>query len=63
MPEQTPLQPVRKTMKQAVPLQPVEVNHGADIHLIPKGGCDPHGKPMLEQAPGRTYAPMVREAH
>ncbi|GAB0183485.1 hypothetical protein GRJ2_000813800 [Grus japonensis] len=29
-----PLQPTEKTMvRQAVPLQPVEVNSGADIHL------------------------------
>ena len=31
-----PLQPVVKTMvKQAVPLQPVKVDGGADIHLQP----------------------------
>ena len=31
-----PLQPVVKTMvRQAVPLQPMEVNSGADIHLQP----------------------------
>ena len=31
-----PLQPVVKTMvRQAVPLQPMEVNGGADIHLRP----------------------------
>ena len=31
-----PLQPVGKTMvRQAVPLQPMEVNGGADIHLQP----------------------------
>ncbi|GAB0190217.1 acid sphingomyelinase-like phosphodiesterase 3b [Grus japonensis] len=48
-----PLQPVEKTMvKQAVPLQPMEVHSGADIHLQPvedptpeqvdvsEGGCD-----------------------
>ncbi|GAB0207708.1 epimerase family protein SDR39U1 [Grus japonensis] len=49
-----PLQPV---VRQAVPLQPMEVNGGADIHLqpmedptpeqvdAPKGGCDPVGSP------------------
>jgi len=31
-----PLQPVEKTMvRQAVPLQPMEVHGGADIHLQP----------------------------
>ncbi|GAB0209030.1 AN1-type zinc finger protein 5-like [Grus japonensis] len=51
-----PLQPVVKTMvKQAVPLQPMEDDGGADIHLhpvedpmmeqvdAPEGGCDPMG--------------------
>ena len=51
-----PLQPVGKTMvRQAVPLQPMEVHSGADIHLQPvedpmpeqvdepKGGCEPVG--------------------
>ena len=38
-----PLQPVGKTMvRQAVPLQPMEVQGGADM---PKGGCDPVGSP------------------
>ena len=49
-----PLQPMEKTMvRQAVPLQPVEVHGGAVIHLqpldhptpeqvkVPEGGCDP----------------------
>ncbi|GAB0182915.1 AN1-type zinc finger protein 5-like [Grus japonensis] len=53
-----PLQPLKKTMvRQAVPLQPMEVTCGADIHLqpeedptleqveAPKGGCDPVGSP------------------
>ena len=52
-----PLQPVVKTMvRQAVPLQPMEVHGGADIHLqpvedphrsrrMPKGRCDPVGSP------------------
>ncbi|GAB0204021.1 epimerase family protein SDR39U1 [Grus japonensis] len=51
-----PLQPVVKTIvKQAVPLQPMKVDGGADIHLqpaedptleqvdVPEGGCDPVG--------------------
>ena len=39
-----PLQPVVKTMvRQAVPLQPMEVHSGADIHL------QPMEDPMLEQ--------------
>jgi len=52
---ESPLKPMVKTMlKQAVPLQPVEVHCGADIHLQPmegpmeeqvdaEGGCDPMG--------------------
>ena len=49
-----PLQPmVKPTVKQAVPLQAMEVNGGADIHLqpvedptweqvdVPEGSCDP----------------------
>ncbi|GAB0209825.1 AN1-type zinc finger protein 5-like [Grus japonensis] len=53
-----PLQPVVKTMvRQAVPLQPMEDDGGADIHLqpvedpmpeqveAPEGGCDPMGSP------------------
>ncbi|GAB0204451.1 AN1-type zinc finger protein 5-like [Grus japonensis] len=49
---------MEKTMvRQAVPLQPMEVNSGADIHLqpmqdptqeqveAPEGGCDPLGSP------------------
>ena len=61
-------------MRQAVPLQPREDHGGADLHLQP--GEDPmpeqgdarrrlwpHGKPPLEQAPGRTCGPMERGAH
>ena len=57
-PEQIPLQPVGKTLvRQAVPLQPMEVHGGADLHLqpredptleqvdVPKGDCDPVGSP------------------
>ncbi|KAK4832850.1 hypothetical protein QYF61_025870 [Mycteria americana] len=36
VPEQIPLQPLVKTMvRQAVPLQPMDVHSGADIHLQP----------------------------
>ncbi|KAK4811165.1 hypothetical protein QYF61_019796 [Mycteria americana] len=69
-----PLQPVVKTMvRQAVLLQPMEVNSGADIHPaacegphVGAGGCArrrlwPCGEPALEQAPGRTCDPMERE--
>jgi len=56
--ETFPLQPMEKTMvMQAVPLQPMEVHSGADIHLqpvewtprwsrcMPEVGCDPMGSP------------------
>ncbi|GAB0180782.1 AN1-type zinc finger protein 5-like [Grus japonensis] len=49
---------MEKTMvRQAVPLQPMDVHGGADIHLqpvedptpeqveAPEGGCDPKGSP------------------
>ncbi|GAB0181326.1 AN1-type zinc finger protein 5-like [Grus japonensis] len=52
------MQPLEKTMvRQSVPLQPMEVHGGADIHLqpmedptleqveTPEGGCDPMGSP------------------
>ncbi|GAB0179605.1 tRNA:m(4)X modification enzyme TRM13 [Grus japonensis] len=59
-----PLQPVVKTMvRQTVPLQPMEVQSGTDIHLqpmedptpeqveAPEGGCDhleiPHWSRLL----------------
>jgi len=36
---EVPLQPMEKTMvRQAVPLQPMEVHGGADIHLQPMEG-------------------------
>ena len=46
---------VKTMVRQAVPLQPMQVNGGADIHLqpmedptpeqvdLPEGGCDPMG--------------------
>ena len=71
-----PLQPVGKTMvRQAVPLHPMEVNGGADIHLqpvedpmleegdVPQRRLWPRGKPALEQAAGKTCGPMERGAH
>jgi len=71
-----PLQLVEKIMvRQAVPLQSMEVHCGAEIHLypmegtprrsrwMPGGGCDHMGSPMLEQAPTRTCRPMKRGAH
>ncbi|GAB0187278.1 hypothetical protein GRJ2_001193100 [Grus japonensis] len=57
-------------VRQAVPLQPMEVNSGADIHGGPRaraGGCQKEAvtpwQPALEQAPGRTCDPMERGAH
>jgi len=70
-----PLQLMKMTMmRQAVPLQPMKVHSGADIHLPPvedptpdQGNAQrrlwPCGEPVLEQAPGRTYGPMGRGAH
>ena len=68
-----PLQPMVKTMvKQAVPLQPMEVHGGADIYLQSMEDPTleqvdaqrrlwPRGKPALEQAAGRTCGPVERE--
>ena len=67
-----PLQTVVKTMvRQAVPLQPMEVHGGADIHLQPmedptpeqvgaRRRLLPRGKPALERAPGRTCGSVER---
>jgi len=56
--ESFPLQPMEKTLvRQAVPLQPMEVHGGADIHL------QPMEDPMLEQAPDSTCGPFERGAH
>ena len=72
---EVPLQPVMKTMvRQAVPLQPMEVHCGADLHLQPmehptmeKMDAERRlwtwGKFMLEQAPARTCGPVERAAH
>ncbi|PKU42182.1 hypothetical protein llap_7510 [Limosa lapponica baueri] len=67
-PEQSPLQPVVNTMvRQAAPLQPMELKGGADIHLqpvedhtreqvdAPKAGSELVGRPQWSpQAPGRN---------
>ncbi|GAB0184254.1 hypothetical protein GRJ2_000890700 [Grus japonensis] len=58
-------------VRQAVPLQPMEVDGGADIHLqptvedpmpeqveAPKGGCDPVGSPCWSRFAGRTCDPV-----
>ena len=63
-----PLQPMVKTVvRQAVPLQPLEVHGGADIHLqpmedatleevhAPEGSCDPMERgPHQSRFSGRT---------
>jgi len=62
-------------VRQVVPLQPMEVHGGADIHLqpvegtpcwsrwVPEGDCDPVGSPVLEKDPARTCGPMERGAY
>ncbi|KAJ7413618.1 hypothetical protein WISP_89052 [Willisornis vidua] len=60
---------VKDQGEAAVSLQPMEVNGKPDFHLQPLEQLDaqrrmwPHGKPALEQAPGRTWGPMDRESH
>ncbi|GAB0189090.1 AN1-type zinc finger protein 5-like [Grus japonensis] len=62
---------MEKTMvSQAVPLQPMEVDGGADIHLqpmedptleqmeAPEGDCDPMGSPHWSRFAGRTCDPV-----
>ncbi|GAB0187156.1 epimerase family protein SDR39U1 [Grus japonensis] len=69
-----PLQPLEKTMvRQAVPLQPMEVYGGADIYLqpledptpeqvdAPKGGCDPVGSPRWSRLLAGPVAPWKEE--
>ncbi|KAK4810846.1 hypothetical protein QYF61_008818 [Mycteria americana] len=66
-----PLQLVVKTMvRQDVPLQPMEVHGGADMHLkpvedptpeqldAPEGGCDPVESPCWSRFSDRTCDPM-----
>ncbi|GAB0204350.1 epimerase family protein SDR39U1 [Grus japonensis] len=68
------LQPMEKIMvRQAVPLQPMEVHGGADIHLqpredptpeqveAPEGGCDPVGSPCWSRVLARPVAPWREE--
>ncbi|KAK4831753.1 hypothetical protein QYF61_018951 [Mycteria americana] len=56
-----PLQPMVKTMvRQAVHLQPMEVNGGADIHLQPRevnGGADIHLQPVENAMPEQVDVP------
>ncbi|GAB0182452.1 epimerase family protein SDR39U1 [Grus japonensis] len=65
-----PLQALEKTMvRQAVPLQPMEVHGGADIHLqsvedpkpeqveAPEGGCGPVGSPCWSKLLAGPVAP------
>ncbi|GAB0187535.1 AN1-type zinc finger protein 5-like [Grus japonensis] len=69
-----PLQPMVKTMvRQAVPLQLMEDDGGADIHLQPmkdpmleqvdasKGGCDPMGSPCWSRLLAGPVAPWRKE--
>ena len=64
-----PLQPVVKTMvRQAVPLQPMEVHGGADIHLhprwsrwMPEGGCDPVESPCWSRLLAEPVDPWREE--
>ncbi|OPJ89134.1 hypothetical protein AV530_016360 [Patagioenas fasciata monilis] len=71
-----PLQPMVKTMgRQAVPLQPMEVQSGADIHLqpiedpmpeqmdAPKGGCDPMESLCWSRLLAGPVNPVERGAH
>ncbi|KAJ7399286.1 hypothetical protein BTVI_116414 [Pitangus sulphuratus] len=65
------LQPRMKTMvRQAVPLQPMELHGRAEILLWPvrppmlqQAHVLPFGKPTLEQAPGRISGPRERGVH
>ncbi|GAB0186275.1 AN1-type zinc finger protein 5-like [Grus japonensis] len=65
---------MEKTMvRQAVPLQPMEVDGGADIHLqpmedpmleqvdAPEGGCDPMGSPHWSRLLAGPMAPWSEE--
>ncbi|GAB0203115.1 AN1-type zinc finger protein 5-like [Grus japonensis] len=65
---------MEKTMvRQAVPLQPMEGDGGADIHLwpmedpkseqveAPEGGCDPMGSPCWAKLQAGPVAPRREE--
>ncbi|KAJ7415200.1 hypothetical protein BTVI_38934 [Pitangus sulphuratus] len=66
---------VKTIVNQAVPLQPVEVNRGAEIHLqpveethagaggCPKEGCDPVGRLRWSSLLVGTCGPVERGAH
>ncbi|GAB0202867.1 hypothetical protein GRJ2_002752300 [Grus japonensis] len=71
---EVPLQPLEKTMvRQAVPLQPMEDDGGADIHLqpmedptleqveAPEEGCDPVGSPCWSRLLAGLLAPWIEE--
>jgi len=71
---EVPLQPVEQTMvRQAVPLQPMEVHGGADIHLqlmedptpeqvdVPEGGSDPVGSLCWSRLLAGPVAPWREE--
>ena len=65
---------VKTMVRQAVPLQPMEVYGGADIHLqpvedpmleqvdVPEGSCDPMESPCWSRFPSAAVAPG-RGAH
>ncbi|GAB0188539.1 zinc finger and BTB domain-containing protein 5 [Grus japonensis] len=53
-------------VRQAVLLQPMEVNGGADIHLQPMEHTVPEqmdGGPAADQTPGRNCSPMDKSPH
>ncbi|PKU32359.1 hypothetical protein llap_17337 [Limosa lapponica baueri] len=64
---------VKTMVRQAVPLQPIEVNSGADIHLqlvedptpehadAPKGGCDSVGSSLWSRLLAGPVAPWREE--
>ncbi|GAB0179452.1 AN1-type zinc finger protein 5-like [Grus japonensis] len=65
---------VKTMVRQAVPLQPMEVDGGADIHLqpmedptpeqvdVPEGGCDPMGSPCWSRLLAEPMAPWREES-
>jgi len=60
-------------VRQAVPLEPMEVHGGADLHLqpmedttleqidAPEGGCDPVETPCWSRLLARVMAPWRKE--
>ncbi|GAB0183599.1 AN1-type zinc finger protein 5-like [Grus japonensis] len=74
VPQRIPLRPLEKTMvRQAVPLQPMEDDGGADIHMqpmedamleqveAPRGDCDPVGSPHWGKLLAGPVAPWKEE--